>query len=132
MVSFFRSTSTCCLKIIFFSCFVFPGVGNLEKFCCGPILQEISNPYPCVVSSEFFADRYFFLFISKSVIKFFQTVTVLILMYGCTIWTLMKPLEKKLDGPYTKMLCTVLNKSWKQHPTKQQLYICLLFHNPSK
>ena len=30
--------------------------------------------------------------------------------------------EKKLDGNYTKMLRAILNKSWRQHPTKQQLY----------
>ena len=30
-------------------------------------------------------------------------------------------MEKKLDGSYTKMLRTVLNKSLRQHPTKQQL-----------
>ena len=31
-------------------------------------------------------------------------------------------LEKKLDKNYTKWLCAVLNKSWNQHLTKQQLY----------
>ena len=31
-------------------------------------------------------------------------------------------MEKKLDGNYTRMLRGILNKSWKQHPTKQQLY----------
>ena len=31
-------------------------------------------------------------------------------------------MEKKLDGKYTRMICAVLNKSWKQHRTKQQLY----------
>ena len=30
--------------------------------------------------------------------------------------------EKKLDGNYTRMLQAILNMSWKQHPTKQQLY----------
>ena len=29
---------------------------------------------------------------------------------------------KKLDGNYIKMLRAILNKSWRQHPTKQQLY----------
>ena len=29
---------------------------------------------------------------------------------------------KKLDGYNTRMLCAVLNKSWKQHPTKLELY----------
>ena len=29
---------------------------------------------------------------------------------------------KKLDANYTRMLQTILNKSWRQYPTKQQLY----------
>ena len=29
---------------------------------------------------------------------------------------------EKLDGNYTGMLLAILNKSWRQHPTKQQLY----------
>ena len=45
-----------------------------------------------------------------------------ILLYGCTTWTLTKRLEKKLDGNYTRMLRAMLNKSWRQHPTKHQLY----------
>ena len=36
--------------------------------------------------------------------------------------TLTKHFKKKLDGNCTRMLRAVLNKSWKQHPTKQQLY----------
>ena len=47
---------------------------------------------------------------------------MLILLYGYTTWTRTKCMEKKLDGNYTRMLQAVLNKSWKQHPTKQQLY----------
>ena len=35
-------------------------------------------------------------------------------------------MEKKLDGNYTKMLWAILNKSWKEHSTKQQLYGQLL------
>ena len=31
-------------------------------------------------------------------------------------------MEKKLDTDYTRMLRAWLNKSWKQHPTTQQLY----------
>ena len=31
-------------------------------------------------------------------------------------------MEKKLEGNYTRMLRAILNKSWRQHPTKQQLY----------
>ena len=47
---------------------------------------------------------------------------VLILLYGCTTWVLTKCMEKKLGGNYTRMLQAILNKSWRQHPTKQQLY----------
>ena len=54
--------------------------------------------------------------------SFFQAVVVSILLYGCTTWTLTKRLEKKLDGNYTRMLRTILNKSWWQHPTRLQLY----------
>ena len=35
---------------------------------------------------------------------------------------LTKWLEKKLDGNYTRMLRAILNKSWRQHPTRHQLY----------
>ena len=31
-------------------------------------------------------------------------------------------LEKKLDGNYSRMLRAILNKSWRQHPTRHQLY----------
>ena len=54
--------------------------------------------------------------------SFFQAAVVSILLYGCTTWTLTKRMEKKLDGNYTRMLRAILNKSWKQHFTKQQLY----------
>ena len=53
---------------------------------------------------------------------FFQAAVVSILLYGCTTWTLTEHMEKKLEGNYTRMLRTILNKSWRQHPTKQQLY----------
>ena len=54
--------------------------------------------------------------------SFFQAAVVSILLYGCTTWTLTKRLEKKLDGNYTRILRAVLNKSWRQHPTRHQLY----------
>ena len=34
----------------------------------------------------------------------------------------MKCLEKKVEESCTRMLRAVLNKSWKQHPTRKQLY----------
>ena len=54
--------------------------------------------------------------------SFFQAAVTSILLYGCTTWTLTKRLEKKLDGNYTRMLRAILNKSWRQHPTRQQMY----------
>ena len=54
--------------------------------------------------------------------SFFQVAVASILLYGCTTWTLTKQLEKKLDGNYTRMLQAILNKSWRQHPTRHQLY----------
>ena len=53
---------------------------------------------------------------------FFQATVVSILLYRCTTWTLTKWLEKKLDGNYTRMLRAILNKSWRQHPTRHQVY----------
>ena len=54
--------------------------------------------------------------------SFFQAAVVSILLYGCTTWTLTKRMKKKLDGNFTRILRAILNKSWRQHPTKQQLY----------
>ena len=54
--------------------------------------------------------------------SFFQAAVVSILLYGYTTWTLTKGLKKKLDGNYTRMLRAILNKSWRQHPTRHQLY----------
>ena len=54
--------------------------------------------------------------------SFFQAAIVSILLYGCTTWMLTKSMEKKLDGNYTRMMRAILNKSWRQDPTKQQLY----------
>ena len=41
----------------------------------------------------------------------FQAAVVSILLYGCTTWTPVKRMEKKLDGKYTRMLQAILNKS---------------------
>ena len=53
--------------------------------------------------------------------SFFQAAVMSILLYGCTTWTLAKWREK-LDSNYTRMLRAILNKSWRQHPTRHQLY----------
>ena len=54
--------------------------------------------------------------------SFFQAAVTSILLYGCTTWTPTKRLEKKLDSNYTRMLRAILNMSWRQHPTRHQLY----------
>ena len=58
----------------------------------------------------------------KMKLSFFQAAVVSIVLYGCTTWTLTKRMEKKLDGNYTRMLRVILNKSWRQHSPKLQLY----------
>ena len=60
--------------------------------------------------------------IDKMKCGFFQAAVVSILLYGCTTWTLRKRLEKKLESNYTRMLRAILNKFWRQNPTRHQLY----------
>ena len=56
------------------------------------------------------------------------TVANVCILYGCTTWTFINYSVKKLGGNYIRMLHVVLNKPWKQHPTKQQLtgYLLLI------
>ena len=54
--------------------------------------------------------------------SFFQAAVVSILLCRCTTWTLTKRLKNELDCNYTRMLRAILNKSWRQHPTRHQLY----------
>ena len=54
--------------------------------------------------------------------KFFQAAVVSILLYVCTTWTQTKRLQKKLDGNYTRMSRAILNKFWRKHPARHQLY----------
>ena len=90
--------------------------------------STVSKP----MSSGLFKNVTYKLFIYKSYIfntymykikwDFFQAVAVSLRLYGCTTWMLSKCMEKRLDGNYTRMLHVVLNKSWKQHLMKYQLY----------
>ena len=50
--------------------------------------------------------------------SFFQAAAASILLYGYTTGTLIKRLEKKLDGNYTRMLRAILNNSRQQHTTR--------------
>ena len=36
--------------------------------------------------------------------------------------TLTKALDKILNGNYTRMLSTILNRSWKDHPNNKEIY----------
>ena len=54
--------------------------------------------------------------------QFFQASVVSILLYGCSTWTLIKRLEKRLDSNYRGKLWAMLNKLRKQHPSKEALY----------
>ena len=49
-------------------------------------------------------------------------IYIYIYIYIKITWTLTKCMEKNLESNYTGMLQAVLNKSWRQHPTKLQLY----------
>ena len=70
---------------------------------------------------------FFCMFFVKSLVLFNRRAWIPHFLFfepgdGCTTWTLTKRLEKKLDGNYTRMLRAILNKSWRQHPTRHQLY----------
>ena len=58
--------------------------------------------------------------------QFLPAAVVLILLYGCTTWTLTERMKKKFDGNCARMLWAILYKFWKQHATKQLLYRYLL------
>ena len=43
-------------------------------------------------------------------------------VYSFVHWSSSLCLIKKLDGKYTRILRAILNKSWRQHPTRHQLH----------
>ena len=53
--------------------------------------------------------------------NFFKAAVVSILLYRCTTRMLTKRIQKTLDCKCTRMLRTILKKSWFEHPTKQLL-----------
>ena len=55
-------------------------------------------------------------------LKMFHAAIEPILLYGSETWTLSKRHEIRLDVIYTPLLMRVQNLSWKNHPTKQQIY----------
>ena len=54
--------------------------------------------------------------------SFYKAAVVSILLYGCTTRTLTKHMEEKLYSNYARLLWAILNKFWRQHLTKQQLF----------
>jgi hypothetical protein len=54
--------------------------------------------------------------------RFFQTLIVSILLYGCETWSLTKALEKILDGAYTKLLRYISGVSWTDFISNSILY----------
>ena len=54
--------------------------------------------------------------------EFDQAVAMSELLYGCTIWTLMKRSKKMIDWSSTMILHIILYKSWEQQTTKQLVF----------
>ena len=54
--------------------------------------------------------------------NFFRATIESVLIYDSVSWTLTKSLEKRLNGNYTRMLRTILNRSWKYHPNNKDIY----------
>ncbi|CAM1311015.1 Uncharacterised protein r2_g2141 [Pycnogonum litorale] len=52
----------------------------------------------------------------------FRATVESVLVYGSVSWTLTTQMEKKINGAYTRMLRSALNRSWKDHPTNKELY----------
>ena len=111
---------------------MFPACCFLAQRFVNGVPNETRTHSCSSVSGMFFQNLYrfrghccvldFFSSFSFSPFLFFsQAAVVSILLYGCTTWTLTNRLEK-LHGNYTRMLRAILNKSWRQHPTRHQLY----------
>ena len=54
--------------------------------------------------------------------NFFRATVESVLIYGSVSWTLTNSLEKRLNGNYTRMLRSILNRSWKYHPNNKEIY----------
>jgi len=54
--------------------------------------------------------------------KLFVTTVEAILLYGCETWTLSARDESRLDGCYTRMLRMVMNITWMDKMTNEDLY----------
>ena len=54
--------------------------------------------------------------------KLFVTTVEAILLYSCETWTLSARDESRLDGCYTRMLRMVMNITWMDKMTNEDLY----------
>ena len=115
------------IKLFWNCCYI--SFQNMKSFF--EFLVSVINYYHIIglrlfwVSFEWFRRQvscdanYFFLSCRK---YYDRGLIVSIRLYGCTTWVLTKQMEKKLDGNYKRLLRAILNKSWRKHPTKKQLY----------
>ena len=55
-------------------------------------------------------------------ISFFRAAVESILLYGAEGWTIINKLEARLNGCYARLLMTVLDLNWKDHPTREEIY----------
>ena len=55
-------------------------------------------------------------------VRVFLATVESVFLYGSETWTLTKSTEKQIDGAYTRMLRTVLNVSWRDRITNEDLY----------
>ena len=55
-------------------------------------------------------------------IRLFGATVESVLLYGSETWTVIKKLEKRINGCYTRMLWMALNVHWQQHVNNQELY----------
>ena len=55
-------------------------------------------------------------------VRFFRACVEPVLLYGSEAWTFNKRLSDRLDGCYTRMLRTVRNLDWRDHPTISDIY----------
>ena len=58
----------------------------------------------------------------KIKVKVFKTAIGPILLYGSETWSMIKQMERQLDGTYTRLLRRVKNLSWRDHTTKRTIY----------
>ena len=86
--------------------------------------QRLVYPkYHCTTSESMDSYRHMEVWpVKYNKMQFFPEAIVSILLYGWTTWTLTKRVEKRLEGNCSRILRAVMNKFWKQHSTKQQLY----------